>query len=134
MEEYRGLSAEFQERFRLVTDPAMIRAEKLVTGGDYGASSYTTMDQADELAQILSLRGGRTLLDVGSGSGWPGIYLAASTGSLTVLTDPILEGMAVALDRSRRDHLESLPVVAGGAALPFKADVFDAATSSDAFC
>ena len=134
MGEYSGLSAEFQERFRLVTDPAMVRAEKLVIGGDYGASSYTTIDQADELARILSLRAGITLLDVGSGSGWPGNYLAASTGCTAILTDPIVEGMAVASDRSQRDDLEVLPVVATGTALPFESDAFDAATSSDAFC
>ena len=134
MGEYLGLDAEFRERFRFVTDPVMIRAERIVIGGDYGALSYTTLGQADELARCLELGPGRTLLDVGSGSGWPGNYLAASTGCVAILTDPTLEGMAVASQRSRRDSLDTTAVVSTGAALPFKKGVFDASTSSDVFC
>jgi len=131
---YQGLHAEFRERFRLVNDPAMIRAERAVTGGDYGAASYTTMGQADDLAECLGLGPDSMLLDVGSGSGWPGNYLAASTGCLAVLTDPTLEGMAVAAERSLVDRLHSVAVVASGTTLPFRSRVFDAATSSDVFC
>ena len=134
MGEYPGLDTEFRERFRLVTDPAMLRAERNVIGGDYGASSYTTMEQADELARSLELGPGRTLLDIGSGAGWPGSYLAASTGCTAILTDPTLEGMAVATERTRRDGLDTTTVVATGTALPFKEGVFDASTSSDVFC
>ena len=134
MGEYSGLEAEFRERYRIVTDPVMLRTERNVIGGDYGASSYTTMGQADELARCLDLVPGRTLLDVGSGSGWPGSYLVASTGCTAILTDPTLEGMAVATERSRRDGLNTTAVVATGTALPFKERVFDASTSSDVFC
>ena len=134
MGEYPGLDAEFRERYQVVTDPAMLRAERNVIGGDYGASSYTTMAQADELARCLELRPGKTLLDIGSGSGWPGSYLAASTGCSAILTDPTLEGMAVAAERSRRDGLDTTTVVATGTALPFKGAIFDASTSSDVFC
>lgn len=131
---YRGLDAEFRERFRIVSDPAMLRAEREVIGGDYGASSYTTMEQADELARRLRLGPGRSVLDIGSGSGWPGAYLAASTGCTAVLTDPTLEGMAVAAERSRRDGLDTAPVVATGTNLPFREEGFDSSTSSDVFC
>lgn len=134
MAEYPGLDAEFQERFRIVNHPAMIRAERRVIGGDYGASSYTTMKQADDLADCLGLRPSMLLLDIGSGSGWPGIYLAASTGCAAILTDPTLEGVAVAANRSRRDSLNSSAVVASGMALPFRDGVFDTTTSSDVFC
>jgi len=134
MAEYPGLDAEFRERFRIVTDPAMLRAERNVIGGDYGASSYTTMTQADELARRLVLGPGRTLLDIGGGSGWPGSYLAASTGCTAILTDPTFEGMAVASERSQRDGLDTTTVVSTGTALPFRREVFDASTSSDVFC
>ena len=134
MGEYPGLDAVFRETFRIVTDPAMLRAERNVIGGDYGASSYTTMAQADDLARCLELGPGRTLLDIGSGSGWPGSYLASSTGCSAILTDPTLEGMAVAAERSRRDGLDTTAIVSTGAALPFKEGVFDASTSSDVFC
>jgi ubiquinone/menaquinone biosynthesis C-methylase UbiE len=134
MGEYPGLDADFRERYRIVTDPTMLRAERKVIGGDYGASSYTTMAQADELAGCLALGPGRTILDIGSGSGWPGSYLAASTGCTAIITDPTLEGMAVANERSQRDGLDTTTVVATGTALPFKGEVFDASTSSDVFC
>ncbi len=133
MAEYPGLGAAFRERYRIVTDPAMVRAERRVIGGDYGASSYTTMEQADYLGRCLGLGPGRRLLDVGSGSGWPGNYLAASTGCEAALTDPALEGMAVAAERSRRDGLGTAAVVALGDQLPFREQSFDAATSSDAY-
>lgn len=134
MGEYPGLHTEFSERFRIVTDPAMLRTERKVIGGDYGATSYTTMDQADDLAGCLGLTTGKILLDLGSGPGWPGSYLASSTGCTAVLTDPTLEGMAVAAERSRRDELDTTTVVATGTALPFREAVFDAVTSSDVFC
>ncbi len=134
MGKYQGLDVEFRERFRLVTDPVMLRAERNVIGGDYGALSYTTMGQADDLARCLNLGRGSTLLDMGAGSGWPGSYLAASTGCTAVLTDPTIEGMTVAAERSLRDGLDTTTVVATGTPLPFKEGVFDASTSSDVFC
>lgn len=134
MAEFRGLEAEFRERFRVVTDPAMVRAERRVTGGDFGATSYTTMAQADDLARCLQLGPSKTLLDIGSGSGWPANYLAESTGCTALLTDPTFEGMAVAAERARRDSIKSSAVVASGDRLPFRDLMFDACSSSDVFC
>lgn len=88
----------------------------------------------DGQVRCLELGPGKTLLDIGSGSGWPGNYLAASTGCTSILIDPTLEGMAVATKRSQRDGLDSTAVVSTGSALPLKEGVFDASTSSDVFC
>ena len=134
MAEYPGLHAEFQERFRLVNSEAYLRAEREVIGGDYGASSYTTVSHADELAGRLHLSSNTLLLDIGSGPGWPGAYLSSTSGARSVLTDPTTEGMAVARARSQRDHLDSHQVVAVGGQLPFPDETFDAATCSDVFC
>lgn len=125
--------SQFDERFRFVNHPAMLRAEAEVIGADYGAASYTTVDQADQMAVFLGLGPGVLLLDVGSGAGWPGNYLAASTGCRAVLIDPAPEGMALALERARHDEIDTLAAVATGASLPFPGDSFDAVTSSDAF-
>ena len=132
--EYPGLHQEFVDRFSIVTDPAMIRAEKRVIGADYGASSYTTRAQADDLAERLELGSGVRLLDVGSGPGWPGNYLTTISGCRSVLIDPTLEGMAVAWDRARRDGLDSNQVVGLGDQLPLRDGSFDAVTSSDVLC
>lgn len=128
------LRAEFNLHYSMVSAPAMCRAERTVIGADYGATSYTTLEQADRLARVLDLGPGRHLLDVGSGSGWPGIYLASSTGCRVTLTDIPIEGLRVAFRRVADDSAEGTVVAASGELLPFRDAVFDAATSSDALC
>jgi ubiquinone/menaquinone biosynthesis C-methylase UbiE len=121
-------------RYRLVERAAMRRAELRVIGCDYGATSYTTRAQADELARRLALAPGRLLLDVGSGAGWPGIYLAAVTGARVVLSDIPWEGLQVAARRVAADRVAGDVVSASAAALPFRDASFDAVTSSDVLC
>lgn len=112
----------------------MRRAERRVIGSDYGATSYTTKEQADRLAGTLGLEQGRLLLDVGTGAGWPGVYLADSTGCSAVLVDLPFEGLRAAASRLREAAVEGALVNADGAALPFKDGMFDAVTSSDVLC
>ncbi|HLF61735.1 MAG TPA: methyltransferase domain-containing protein [Acidimicrobiia bacterium] len=112
----------------------MRRAEMAVTGCDYGATSYTTRDQASRLAQELALGPGALLLDIGSGAGWPGIYLSRSTGCRVVLTDPSFEGLNVAARRMRAEGVSGAVINASGEALPFQDGVFDAVTHSDVLC
>ena len=70
----------FTDRYRLCCTPPMIALEDQVLGSDYGATGYTTRDQADDLADHLHLGPGDRLADIGAGSGWPGLYLATKTG------------------------------------------------------
>jgi cyclopropane fatty-acyl-phospholipid synthase-like methyltransferase len=128
------LGAQFNLHYSIVSAPAMRRAERRVIGADYGATSYTTIAQADRLVDVLELRRGQHLLDVGSGTGWPGIYLASSTGCRVTLTDIPIEGLRVAARRAGEDAVSSTVIAAAGDALPFHDAIFDAATSSDALC
>jgi len=128
------LTSEFNERYRLVGEPAMRRAEIRAIGSDYGATSFTTRAQADRLAGLLELGPGKFLLDVGSGAGWPGIYLARSTGCRVVLTDLPLEGLQTASRRMQSEGVAGSVVAASGDSLPLRDEVFDAATSSDVLC
>ena len=84
----------FQERYRSTPSLLAGQIEQRVIGGDWGANGFTTMAQADTLARELDLSAGDRLLDLGTGRGWPGLYLAARTGSAVVLTDLPLEGLA----------------------------------------
>ena len=128
------LGSGFNERYRLVAEPAMRRAEIRVIGSDYGATSYTTRAQADRLAGLLELGRRKLLLDVGSGTGWPGIYVARSTGCRVVLTDFPLEGLRIAARRMQDEGVEGGVVAAFGDSLPLRDHAFDAATSSDVLC
>src|SRR5205807_6531345 len=67
---------QFAERYRVGQTDDTRAVERIVIGGDWGANGYTTMAQADRLAEVLDLRPGKVLLDVGSGRGWPGLYLS----------------------------------------------------------
>jgi SAM-dependent methyltransferase len=127
----------FQERYRNTPSPLTRQIEQRVIGGDWGANGFTTMDQADTLARELHLSAADRLLDVGSGRGWPGLYLAARTGCRVVLTDLPLEGLRVAANRSTTSEglLARTGVVAAAASgLPFQAGSFDVIIHTDVLC
>jgi SAM-dependent methyltransferase len=86
--------------------------------------------------QLLELRPVAKLLDVGAGTGWPGLYLAQLTGCDVVVVDLPLGGLRLALERAAADNLAQRceVVAADGAALPFKDASFDALSHSDVLC
>jgi hypothetical protein len=96
----------FQERYRNTPSLLTRQIEQRVIGGDWGANGFTTMTQADTLARELHLSATDRLLDLGSGRGWPGLYLAARTGCRVVLTS----------------------------GLPFRASSFDVNIHTDVLC
>jgi len=110
--------------------------ERRVIGADWGANGCTTIAQADDLADRLGLRAGDLLLDVGAGRGWPGLYVAATTGCSVVLADVPLEGLTVAAARIQTEHLEARAwcVNASARDLPFRAASFDAVVHTDVLC
>ena len=126
----------FQERYRNTPSLLARQIEQRVIGGDWGANGYTTMAQADALAGGLGLSAGERLLDLGTGRGWPGLYLAARTGCRVVLADLPLEGLRVAADRAAAEGLAARTgvVVAAASGLPFRAGSFDAVIHTDVLC
>ncbi len=129
-----NLIEDFDAYYRIVDEPVMRRVEREVTDSDYGASSYTTLGQADRLASLLDLAPEKDLLDFGSGAGWPGIHIARSTGCGLVLTDLSQEGLRRAHRRIRHEGIRGAVIAASGAQLPLRDEVLDAATSSDVLC
>jgi len=129
-------AATFSDRYGRPASDATRELERLVIGGDFGANGYTTMAQADLLAAVLDLRGGQRLLDVGSGRGWPGLYLAKVTGCTTVLTDIPEQGLRIARDRAALEGVaeRTAAVVASARRLPFEPQSFEAIVHTDVLC
>ncbi len=126
----------FDERYGEGQNKATVALEREVIGGDYGANSYTTRDQADALIEQLQLRRHQRLLDIGSGRGWPGLYLSKHSGCRVVLTDLPVVALREAGRRARKDRIDnrSERIVAGGSTLPFRPRSFDAIVHSDVLC
>ena len=79
---------------------------------------------------------GVSLLDLGAGSGWPGLYLAKVTGCRVVLADQPAEGLRIARQRALEDGITDRCgiVQSSGDPLPFRSGVFDAVTHTDVLC
>lgn len=133
-------AAEVAECFRACYSVAKTdvhrRLEFEVFGSDFGADGWTTLDQADQLGRCLDLRAGDRLLDIGTGRGWPGLYLAAESGCDALLTDRPVEGLRQAIARADVEGVaERVSAVAATAqALPFRSGALDAVVHTDVLC
>ena len=116
--------------------PMMQSMERTVCGCDYGGNSWTTQAEAEEICQLLGLSVGLKLLDVGAGSGWPGLYMADQSGCDVTLVDLTCVGLQIAAERAARDSISgtSWISVADASMLPFAAGSFDAISHSDLLC
>ncbi len=132
----QALIERFANDYRLGRAEVVRAIERRVCGCDYGGTSWTTRDEAQRLGELLGLAPGVRLLEVGAGSGWPGLYLAATTGCEVVQTDLPFDGLRIAAARAAADGLADTcrAAVADGAALPFETACFDAVLHSDVLC
>ena len=97
----------------------MRQIERRVCGCDYGGTSWTTRQEALQAGELLALGPGTRLLEVGAGSGWPGLYLAGTTGCDVALVDLPLEGLRITAERAAADGLAGacwIAVAGGGRA------------------
>ena len=126
----------FTDRYRRCCAAPVVAMEREVLGTDYGSTGYTTRAQADDLAIRLQLQPGHWLADIGAGAGWPGLYLAATSGCRVVATDLPFIGLRRAHERARRDGLAGRAVflVATGPRQPLRPGSFDAVVHTDVMC
>jgi ubiquinone/menaquinone biosynthesis C-methylase UbiE len=103
---------------------------------DYEATSCTTRNEADRVAQFLNLNPGTHLLEIGSGAGWPGLYLAKTSGCDITLIDRAPEDIGRLTARAHTDQLTGSwrAEVGDAAQLPYDAGSFDAISHSDVLC
>jgi ubiquinone/menaquinone biosynthesis C-methylase UbiE len=120
----------------LTQSDVMLEIERAVCGCDYGCTSWTTRDEAESVGNMLALGTETRLLEVGTGSGWPGLYLAKRSGCHATLIDLPLEGLRAAKKRAETDGMSARCWIAqaDGAALPFRRATFDAIYHSDVLC
>jgi hypothetical protein len=86
-------TARFEQSYSNLQSAVMLSIERQVCGCDYGGNSWTTRDEAQRIGAMLGLGPGVRLLDVGAGSGWPGLYLAEQSGCDLALIDLPLSGL-----------------------------------------
>jgi len=127
---------QFTEVYKRSKEPVMKAIERQVCGCDYGGSSWTTRHQVDALIGLLCLDTGSELLDLGAGTGWPGIYLAKESGCNATLVDLPEIGLQIAKKRAQEEGLANQISIkiADAADLPFPKASFDAINHSDLLC
>ena len=128
--------AKFDNFYQLSTHEVLRRIESHTCGCCYGGNSWTTKKQAGFLVQKLGLSPGSSLIDIGAGAGWPGLYLSSISGCSLTLADLPETGLKLAADRSIQDKIsERVTTLAANAAeLPFEDQSFDAVSHSDLLC
>jgi SAM-dependent methyltransferase len=106
-------------------------------GEDLGQSSWLTAAEWLGFADLLAIGPGSEVLEVGSGSGGPAVYLAVERGCHVTGVDINEHGVrnarALAQSRGVADRTQFQAVDATGP-LPFPVDRFDAIVSNDAMC
>jgi SAM-dependent methyltransferase len=106
-------------------------------GEDIGQSSWLTAADWLRFADLAGVRENSRVLEVGSGSGGPAVYLAAERGCHVTGVDinehGVGNGRKLAADRGLADRVH-FQTIDASRPLPFPAATFDAVLSNDAMC
>ena len=125
----------YGDYYASATGEAIRQLESEALGIDWGGNGYTTRDQAESLAELLQLDADSTLADLGSGAGWPALYLAARSGCHALLSDLAASGMRAAARRAAEQGVERVRVaVASATDPPFADGSVDAVSHTDLLC
>jgi SAM-dependent methyltransferase len=132
----RASREHFREKYAAAASTEAAEIERRVLGASWGANGYTTLSQADDLVRRLTLRPGALVLDLGTGRGWPGLYMAARTSCALVGVELSFDALVEAAQRARDERLDErvATVVAAAGSLPFRPMSFDAIVHTDVLC
>lgn len=126
------LAAHFSALYDGAINDAERELEREALGTEWGNTSWTTREQADELVELLGVGPGDRVMDLGAGRGWLGRYVSTVTGADVVLVDRPIEGLSSGpLGRGARTVLA---VAATGEQLPFRPASFAAIVHTDVLC
>ncbi len=130
------LRCDFAGNYEMSGLPVVKELEQKVLGCNYGGTSWTTADQTADILEALALGEGSHLLELGSGSGWPGLHLCSQSGCKVTLVDLPLIALQQAGERARDDRIEDrVEIVMGDATrLPFGSDLYERLHHSDVLC
>lgn len=130
---------EVEERFQSTYSEhfscAARRLEQAALGHAVGLHGYTTLAQAQMLAERLAPTASDLLLDMGAGRGWPGVHLARTSGcSLIALDIPVdaLRAAQAQMPSASSGQLYAA-LVADGRTVPLAARSVDAVVHADSF-
>lgn len=119
------------------TSDAEAAVRRETYGEDLGQTSWMTAPEWLELADRCGIGAGSDVLEVGSGSGGPGVYLAQQRGCRLTGVDINRHGVenanSLATARGVADRVQ-FQVVDASEPLPFPDGRFDAIVANDAMC
>ncbi len=138
MEDPRTAEEELVERFRdyyVHSDHAVLRELEMRTlGADYGGNGYTDTVQVEHFVDLLGIGTGDRVLELGSGAGWPGVYISKVSGASVVISDIPWEGVSWGVRRAKAERIDVTAISCSGIDLPFRDAMFDGVTHSDVLC
>ncbi|NKB50629.1 MAG: methyltransferase domain-containing protein [Rhizobiaceae bacterium] len=126
----------FEDFYSRSNNSVMLAIERQVCGCDFGGNSWTIQQQADDHIRILGLKPGVKLIDLGAGSGWPGIYMAKQSGCDVTLVDLPEIALKMAVQRAQDEGVAARvsTCIADAADLPHQNASFNAISHSDLLC
>jgi ubiquinone/menaquinone biosynthesis C-methylase UbiE len=122
-------------------DHYSVKAQKAVRletyGEDIGQSSWMTADELRHFIRLLDLKSSSNVLEIGSGSGRPALFVAEMVGCRVTGLDINEFGIKTANELARQKNLDArvrFQLADASQRLPFAENTFDAIISNDAVC
>jgi SAM-dependent methyltransferase len=115
----------------------LARIRRKTFGEDFGQNSWTTAEEYRRWVEWLEVGSSSHVLDVGSGSGGPAIFLAELSGARITGIDINAHGVSASIERARTRGLAgrlTFAQVEAGPKLAFPDRTFDAILCNDSAC
>ncbi len=127
----------YETAYSHFAEEALAEVRRETYGEDFGQSSWVTADEYWRFFRLLRLEPSDQVLDVGSGSGGPAIFLAREIGCQVIGVDVDPAGLRTALgllETAGLDGRVDFQWADAGERLPFEDGSFDAIVCMDAIC